>query len=322
VETPARPTVTENRPAVDDARTEPPDDPALARLEPLARGKVRHLYRIDAERLLMVASDRLSAFDVVFPTPVPGKGRVLTTLSRFWFRKTAALVPNHLLEEEPASVLGENVPRWLLERSLVVRRLEPLPLEAVVRARLAGSAWAEYRRTGRAGGHPLPAGLRLGDALPTPLFTPSWKAPAGEHDRPVDEAEYTRLAGGPERAQRIRNLSLLLFEHAARHAAARGVVLADTKFEFGLDRAGEVVLIDEILTPDSSRYWEAARIVPGTEPPSYDKQPVRNYLESLGWNKKPPPPPLPPAILADLARRYEEITTRLTAPDSPRAHGR
>jgi phosphoribosylaminoimidazole-succinocarboxamide synthase len=301
----------------DDARTSPPEWPVLARLAPVAQGKVRHLYRIDGERLLMVASDRLSAFDVVFAEPVPGKGRVLTSLSRFWFRTTRTLVPNHLLEERPEAVLGEDAPPWLLARSLVVRRLEPLPLEAVVRARLAGSAWAEYRRTGRVAGHALPEGLRLGDAFPEPLFTPSWKAPAGEHDRAVDEAEYTRLAGGADAAARIRSFSLLLFAHAARHAARRGIVLADTKFEFGRDGTGAIVLIDELLTPDSSRYWEASRLVPGTTPPSYDKQPVRDYLEATGWNKTPPPPPLPASLLADLARRYEEIARRLTAPEPP-----
>ena len=270
----------------------------------------------------MVASDRLSAFDVVFPEPVPGKGRVLTALSRFWFAATRSLVPNHLLEERPEAILGADAPRWLLARSLVVRSLSPLPLEAVVRARLAGSAWAEYRRTGRVGGHALPPGLRLGDALPTPLFTPSWKAPAGEHDRAVDEDEYTELAGGPERAAQVRELSLLLFAQATRHAAARGIVLADTKFEFGHDGAGRLVLIDELLTPDSSRYWDATLLTPGLTPPSYDKQPVRDYLESTGWNKTPPPPPLPAALVADLARRYEAITARLTAaPAGPQPTG-
>lgn len=301
----------------DDARLEPPDGPPLARLEPLARGKVRHLYRIDRERLLMVASDRLSAFDVVFPEPVPGKGRILTALSRFWFRTTRALVPNHLLETAPAEILGNDAPPWLLARSLVVRALAPLPIEAVVRARLAGSAWAEYRAQGGVNGRPLPAGLRLGDPLPEPLFTPSWKAPSGEHDRPVDDREFTELAGGEDVARRVRELSLRLFRAAERHAAERGIVLADTKFEFGRDGRGGIVLIDELLTPDSSRYWDAARLTPGQPPPSYDKQPVRDYLESTGWNKRPPPPPLPSALLADLARRYEEIADRLTGPPRP-----
>ncbi len=306
-------------PAGDDARLSPPAWPALERLEPVARGKVRHLYRIDRGTLLMVASDRLSAFDVVFPEPVPGKGRVLTRLSRFWFVNTRPLAANHLLDTPPETILGKDAPTWLLTRSLVVRSLRPLPLEAVVRARLAGSAWAEYRRTGRVGGQSLPPGLTLGEAFSEPLFTPSWKAPAGEHDRAVDEREYTELAGGPEAAARIRALSLRLFAHAARHAATRGIVLADTKFEFGLDERGEIVLIDEILTPDSSRYWDAALLVPGTTPPSYDKQPVRDYLESTGWDKRPPPPPLPAPLLDALAQRYREITLRLTSPPPP--HG-
>lgn len=298
-------------PGSEEARLEPPACPALARLEPIARGKIRHLYRIDHKRLLMVATDRLSAFDVVFPDPVRGKGRVLTDLSRFWFQRTRTVVPNHLLATPPEDILGANAPPWLLTHSLVVERLEPLPIEAIVRAYLAGSAWNEYRKSGRVSDVELPKGLRLGDPLPSPLFTPSWKAPAGAHDRPVDEREYIELAGGPAAAETIRHNALTIFALASRHAAARGIILADTKFEFGRRADGTLVLIDELLTPDSSRYWDAQRWSPGSSPPSYDKQPIRDYLEGLGWDKTPPPPPLPASLLEELARRYETIALRL-----------
>ncbi len=280
-------------------------------LELIQRGKVRDLYRLDAEHLLIVASDRLSAYDVVLPDPIPGKGEVLTALSLFWFERFAAEVPNHL----SALSLEEAVPdpdarAALAGRSMVVRRLEPLPFEAIVRGYLIGSGWREYQAGGRVCGIELPAGLRQADRLAEPIFTPSTKAAVGEHDENVPFATIREQVGA-EIAERVRELSLHLYREAAGYAAERGIIIADTKFEFGLDARGEVVLIDEVLTPDSSRFWPADRYAPGQSPPSFDKQYVRDYLDTLDWDKRPPAPRLPAEVIERTAAKYAEARSRL-----------
>jgi phosphoribosylaminoimidazole-succinocarboxamide synthase len=276
------------------------------------RGKVRDMYVVDDQRLLMVASDRVSAFDVVMREPIPGKGRVLTALSAFWFRHTARLVPNHLLSFATAklppsvSVFAASV----AERCLLVRRAARIDIECVVRGYLAGSALAEYRRYGTVAGEPLLSGMIESQKLERPIFTPAIKAESG-HDENISRAQLAAMVGS-EMASRLEEFSLDLYAAGATHAANRGLILADTKFEFGLV-SGEVVLIDEALTPDSSRYWAADGYVPGGSQPSFDKQFLRDYLESSGWNKEPPPPPLPVAVIEGTAARYEEALRRITA---------
>ena len=279
----------------------------------LHRGKVRDLYELDAERMLIVATDRLSAFDVVLPDPIPGKGRVLTRISEFWFRRTDSIVANHLDDTPLERFIADPAERRLLkDRSLVVRRLRALPVEAVVRGYLIGSGWKDYLRDGTVCGIALPKGLRLADRLPEPIFTPSTKAPAGAHDENVSFAAIATSIG-QELAERVRRTALALYAFAAEHALARGIIIADTKFEFGVDAHERLVLIDEALTPDSSRFWPVAGYEPGRSPSSFDKQFVRDYLETLTWNKRAPGPHLPPEVITKTSEKYEEAFRLLTA---------
>ena len=284
----------------------------LTSLEFLHRGKVRDNYAIGSDRMLIVASDRLSAFDVVLPDPIPGKGRVLTAISNFWFARTRHIVANHLTGEPVARYVEDPAERAPLEgRAVVVRRLAPLPVEAVVRGYLIGSGWKDYEASGRVCGIALPAGLKQASKLPAPIFTPATKAAAGEHDENVSFEEVEETIGR-DTAARVRELALALYGFAADHARARGILIADTKFEFGLDASGEVVLMDEALTPDSSRFWPADGHREGVSPPSFDKQYVRDYLETLDWDKRAPGPRLPPEVIAGTAEKYREAERRLT----------
>jgi phosphoribosylaminoimidazole-succinocarboxamide synthase len=278
----------------------------------LNRGKVRDIYALDNQRLLIVTTDRLSAFDVVLPTPIPGKGAVLTAVSNFWFRKLAHVIPNQLTGIAPETVVAPEERNQVEGRAIVVRRLKPLPIEAIVRGYLVGSGWKEYRAQGSVCGIPLPAGLREADRLPEPLFTPSTKAEVGAHDENISFDQAARLMT-PELAAQVRDVAIALYKEAAAYALTKGIIIADTKFEFGLDDAGKLYLIDEALTPDSSRFWPADQYAPGSNPPSFDKQYVRDWLESIQWNKKPPAPELPPEIAARTAEKYREALTRLTA---------
>lgn len=284
----------------------------LSGLELINRGKVRDIYAVDDEHLLIVTTDRLSAFDVILPQPIPGKGEVLTRVSNFWFRRTEPLVPNQLTDIPLESVVTDAQERQQLgDRAIVVRRLEPLPVEAIVRGYIIGSGWKDYQKTGQVCGIPLPMGLQLADRLPEPLFTPSTKAEQGEHDQNVDFGHIADLIGR-ELAGQVRDVSLQIYREAADYALSRGIIIADTKFEFGLDETGRLHLIDEVLTPDSSRFWPADQYRPGISPPSFDKQFVRDYLESIGWNKKPPAPELPREIIEKTAEKYREAERRLT----------
>ena len=275
------------------------------------RGKVRDIYAVGAEHLLIVTSDRLSAFDVVLPTPIPGKGEVLTAVSDFWFARTRELVANHLTDLTLEAVLPDaEERRQVAGRAIVVRKLRPLPAEAIVRGYLAGSGWKDYRRTGALCGIALPQGLREADKLAEPLFTPSTKAELGAHDENISFARMADLVGR-ETAETVRDASLAIYTLARDHAETRGIIVADTKFEFGLDEDGALVLIDEVVTPDSSRFWPIDSYAPGSSPPSFDKQFVRDYLERIGWDKKPPAPELPPEIVAKTAEKYREARRRL-----------
>jgi phosphoribosylaminoimidazole-succinocarboxamide synthase len=281
-------------------------------LEFLHRGKVRDLYAVGGDKLLIVQTDRLSAFDVILPTPIPGKGRVLTELSFFWFGKLGHIVPNHLTSIAPDAVVAENE-RWQVSgRAMVVKKLKPLLIEAVVRGYIIGSGWSDYQKTGTICGIKLPAGLRQAEKLPQPIFTPASKAPAGHHDENITFAEAEKTIGG-ELASRARDISIRLYTEAAEYAATRGIIIADTKFEFGTDEQGNVVLIDEALTPDSSRFWPAAEYRVGISPPSFDKQFVRDWLETQPWNKKHPAPALPAEVLAKTSEKYREALRLLTA---------
>lgn len=280
----------------------------------LGRGKVRDLYDLDEKHLLIVTTDRISAFDCILPDPVPGKGQVLTRISNFWFEKLGALLPNHLTHRPLESALRDPEEVALLEgRALIVKKLKPLKIEAVVRGFLIGSGWKDYLRTGTVSGQPLPKGLKLADRLPEVLYTPSTKADLGAHDENID-FKTTEALLGKALAAKVRDTSIALYQTAAAHALERGLIIADTKFEFGLDEAGTLYLIDEVLTPDSSRFWPADHYVPGENPPSFDKQFVRDYLEQLDWNKAPPAPHLPEDILEKTAEKYREAEARLTAP--------
>jgi len=295
------------------ATVEPIYESELHSLKLINRGKVRDMYAVDDEHMLFVASDRLSAFDVVLPDPIPGKGAVLTQLSNFWFQRTAKLVANHLSSLRLEDVLSDADERaTVAAQAVVVRRLEPLPVEAIVRGYLIGSGWKDYQASGQVSGVQLPAGLRQADRLPHTIFTPSTKADVGDHDENIGFDQMVALVGR-EIAQRVRDLSLQLYESAVAHAAERGIIIADTKFEFGLDKEGRVVLMDEVLTPDSSRFWPADEYAPGSSPPSFDKQYVRDYLESTGWNKKPPAPSLPEQVIERTAQKYQEARDRLTS---------
>jgi phosphoribosylaminoimidazole-succinocarboxamide synthase len=271
----------------------------------LHRGKVRDIYAVGDDQLLIVQSDRLSAFDVILPTPIPGKGEVLTELSNFWFEKLKDVVPNHLTGIDPSSVVAPDERSQIEGRAMVVRKLTPLLVEAVVRGYLIGSGWKDYQDTGAVCGIKLPAGLAQAQKLPEPIFTPASKAPAGQHDENITYPEVEKLVGA-DMAARVRDVSIALYKRAAEFAAQRGIIIADTKFEFGTDDTGELVLIDEALTPDSSRFWPAAEYRTGISPPSFDKQFVRDWLETQPWNKKAPAPALPPDVLAQTADKYRE----------------
>ena len=276
------------------------------------QGKVRDSFAIDDRHMLIVASDRLSAFDVVMAEPIPGKGEILTRISNFWFERTSGIVPNHLSGIAVAEVMDDpNLLRLLEHRAVVVKRLKPLPVEAVVRGYLIGSGWKDYQQTGSVCGIPLPAGLRQADRLPEVIFTPSSKAPSGEHDINIDFAAVVDRVGA-ELAAQMRDVSIRVYQYAVEYAASRGIIIADTKFEFGLDQEGQLVLMDEVLTPDSSRFWPVESYAPGTSPPSYDKQFVRDYLETLDWDKRPPPPPIPVEVIEATAAKYREAYERLT----------
>jgi len=272
------------------------------------RGKVRDIYEL-GDRLLIVATDRLSAFDVVLPTPIPDKGRVLTQLSLFWFDKLADVVPNHILSAKNFD--GELAPyaAALEGRAMLVRKTEPVPIECVVRGYISGSGWKDYQKSGAICGIPLPAGLHESDKLPQPIFTPSTKATTG-HDENISFEETVSRVGKPL-AERLRDTTLEIYKRAAEHAAARGIIIADTKFEFGLI-GDELIWIDEALTPDSSRFWPASQYVPGKAQPSFDKQYVRDYLERIGWNKQPPAPALPPDVVEGTREKYREAYQRIT----------
>jgi phosphoribosylaminoimidazole-succinocarboxamide synthase len=288
----------------------------LAGLELLHRGKVRDVYAIDADSLLIIATDRLSAFDVILPDPIPGKGRILTAISNFWFARTGHIIRNHLLDRSLADVLPDAGECAQAEgRSMVTRRLKALPIEAVVRGYLIGSGWKDYQATGSLCGIQLPAGLRQAQQLPEIIFTPATKAAVGDHDENISFATAAKLVG-EDIATRVRDTAITLYRHAAQHAAQRGILIADTKFEFGLAPDGELFLIDEALTPDSSRFWPADSYQVGISPPSFDKQYVRDYLETLDWNKRAPGPRLPAEVIAQTAARYEEALRRITGPAS------
>ncbi len=285
----------------------------LSGLTKIHEGKVRDLYAIDAHTMLIVTTDRLSAFDVVLPDPIPDKGRVLNGIANFWFGQTRHLVPNHLTGRALAEVVRNADERALLEgRAVIVQRLQALPVEAVVRGYLIGSGWKDYQASGQLCGIALPAGMKLAQALPQPLFTPATKAALGAHDENISFDETSRLIGA-RLAAAVRATALALYGFAAEHARRRGIIIADTKFEFGVDAAGSLTLIDEALTPDSSRFWPADTYQVGVSPPSFDKQFVRDYLETLDWNKKAPGPRLPAEVITRTSDKYREALRRLTS---------
>ena len=285
---------------------------SLASLRRIGRGKVRDLYAVGEDKMLIVATDRLSAFDVVMPDPIPGKGRVLNEMAQFWFARLGHIVPNQLTGIAPESVVSDNERDQVRGRSVVVKKLKPLPIEAVVRGYLAGSGWKDYARTGKVCGIALPSGLRQAEKLPEPIFTPATKAVSG-HDENISFEQAEKLVG-KEVAAKVRDVSIRLYKEAADYAATRGIIVADTKFEFGLDGEGNTILIDEVLTADSSRFWPGDSYQVGTSPPSFDKQYVRDYLETLDWNKTPPGPRLPPEVIARTAAKYREALERLRGP--------
>jgi phosphoribosylaminoimidazole-succinocarboxamide synthase len=285
---------------------------SITSLPLLGRGKVRENYALGDDKILIVTSDRLSAFDVVMSEPIPGKGEVLNAMSNFWFEKLKGVVPNHLTGIDPESVVSNAEKSQVRGRAVVARRLKPIMVEAVVRGYLAGSGWKDYRASGEICGVKLPAGLINADRLPEPIFTPARKAEMGHHDENVS---FSTIAGeiGHDLAERIRAISIELYQSAASYAATRGILIADTKFEFGLDDAGQIVLMDEVLTADSSRFWPEDGYQRGANPPSFDKQFVRDYLESVpGWNKTAPAPHLPEHVVAATSAKYREAMTRLT----------
>jgi phosphoribosylaminoimidazole-succinocarboxamide synthase len=298
---------------------------SITSLPLISRGKVRDIYAVDADKLLIVTTDRLSAFDVILPDPIPRKGEVLTAVADFWFAKLGHIVPNQLTGIDPESVVAADERDQVRGRAVVVKRLKPLPIEAVVRGYVIGSGWKDYQATGAICGIPLPAGLQLAAKLPTPIFTPATKADVGDHDENISFAKAQancaaaladQLAGtgknGAQIAAQARSAALALYEEASAYARGRGIIIADTKFEFGIDAQGTLHLIDEALTPDSSRFWPAAEWREGSNPPSYDKQYVRDYLETLDWNKKAPGPRLPADVVARTSAKYVEAYERLT----------
>ncbi|MFZ5503834.1 MAG: phosphoribosylaminoimidazolesuccinocarboxamide synthase [Pseudomonadota bacterium] len=277
----------------------------------LHRGKVRDLYQVDSQHLLIVQTDRLSAFDVILDDPIPGKGAVLTAVSNFWFDKLKQVIPNHLSGIDPESVVqGETERAQVRGRAFVTKKLQPLPIEAIVRGYLVGSGWKDYQKTGAVCGIRLPAGLQEAQQLPQPLFTPSTKAAVGEHDENISFDQAVALLG-ETRANEVRAATLRLYTEAADYARTRGIIIADTKFEFGVDESGTLYVIDEMLTPDSSRFWPADSYRVGSNPPSFDKQFVRDWLESSGWNKQAPAPRIPPDVLQKTSDKYREAQQRL-----------
>ena len=290
---------------------------SISSLPLLARGKVRDNYAVGTDRILMVASDRLSAFDVIMGEPIPGKGALLTQMALFWFDKLGHVCPNHLTGDAPESVVTANEASQVRDRSMLVKRLKPIMVEAVVRGYLAGSGWKEYQDSQSVCGVPLPAGLKNASKLPEPIFTPAAKAAAGEHDENIGYERMVEIVG-PQLAERIRDISLQLYKEAAKIALAKGIIIADTKFEFGLDDAGTLILMDEVLTPDSSRFWPVEGYAEGINPPSYDKQFVRDWLEAVRingkpWDKTPPAPRLPQDVIERTAAKYREALDRLFA---------
>jgi len=288
----------------------------LTSLPLIARGKVRENYAVGTDRILMVASDRLSAFDVIMGEPIPGKGALLTQMALFWFKQLDGIVPNHLTGDDPLSVVTEGEKVQVRERSMLVKRLKPLPVEAVVRGYLAGSGWAEYQKNGEVCGVKLPAGLNNASKLPEPIFTPATKAEMGDHDENISFDKMVELIGA-DLATRIRDISIALYRRAADFALSKGIIIADTKFEFGLDADGTLTLMDEVLTPDSSRYWPVESYAEGINPPSYDKQFVRDWLEQATvdgkpWGKVAPAPALPADVIAKTLAKYQEALARLT----------
>ena len=295
------------------AESPPMYESTLTGLERIHQGKVRDVYAVDDRHMLIVTTDRLSAFDVVLPDPIPGKGRVLTSISNYWFDRTGPIIPNHLTDYPLSRAVPDDAERALIaDRSMIVRRLRALPVEAVVRGYLIGSGWNDYQATGQVCGIDLPADLRIAERLPDPIFTPATKAAMGQHDENVGFDQVV-AAIGPDLAAQMREKALALYNYAAAHALERGIIIADTKFEFGVDDSGSLVLIDEALTPDSSRFWPVDTYQPGSSPPSFDKQFVRDYLETLDWDKRAPGPRLPPDIIMKTAEKYREALRRLTA---------
>ncbi len=284
----------------------------LKSLPLLHKGKVRDIYDIDANHMLIITTDRISAFDVIMPTPIPGKGRILNEVTQFWLHRLEHLIPNHLSTLPLEKVLPDAAEReQVADHAMIVKKLKPLPIEAIVRGYLIGSGWKDYQATGTVCGIALPAGLKLADRLPEPIFTPSTKAALGAHDENIDYTKTEALLGKDLAAQ-VRDVSLKLYKEAAEYALERGIIIADTKFEFGLDENGRLTLIDEVLTPDSSRFWPVDQYQPGTSPVSFDKQFVRDYLESLDWNKTAPGPELPDSIVTKTAEKYQQAKTLLT----------
>lgn len=294
---------------------EPLQDSSIRSLPRIHRGKVRDIYAIGDAHMLIVTTDRLSAFDVILPRPIPGKGAVLTAVTEFWMKRFASILPNQMAPEvELAKHLAPDELAQCEGRAAVVKKLKALPIEAVARGYLIGSGWKDYQKSGGVCGIPLPLGLKQADKLPEIIFTPSSKADAGEHDENISFSEVEAKVG-TDLARQVREVSIRLYREAADYARERGIIIADTKFEFGLDDAGKLVLIDEVLTADSSRFWPADQYRPDSSPPSYDKQFVRDYLETLAWNKKPPPPRLPADVIAKTADKYREALKRLTGKD-------
>ena len=287
----------------------------ISNLKRLHTGKVRDIYEIDDEHMLIITTDRISAFDVVMPTPIPDKGKILNQVTRFWLNKLQHIIPNHLADIPLEDIISDEAERKSVENhAMVVKRLKALPVEAIVRGYIIGSGWKDYQQSGAICGIELPAGLQLADKLPQPIYTPSSKAAVGEHDENIDYASTEKLLGA-ELAQQVKDVSLRLYQEAADYALQRGIIIADTKFEFGVDKDNQLVLIDEVLTPDSSRFWPADQYQPGSSPVSFDKQFVRDYLETLSWNKTAPGPELPEAIVQKTAEKYREALTRLTTSD-------
>lgn len=284
----------------------------LSRFNRIHQGKVRDIYDLDAQHLLIVTTDRVSAFDVVMPTPIPSKGELLSRMTRFWMNKTRHIIPNQLTNIQPSDVLNADELAVVGDRVMIVRKFKPLPVEAIVRGYLVGSGWKDYQQTGQVCGHPLPAGLKQAQKLPQAIFTPSTKAAVGDHDENISRAQLVAIMGEDKTAQ-VEQLALSIYQFAADYALERGIIIADTKFEFGENENGVIHLIDEVLTPDSSRFWPSNQYVVGTNPPSFDKQYIRDYLETLDWAKKAPGPTLPAEVVQNTLTKYQEAERLLTA---------